>query len=387
MKIKQMLKDKRLPLSKDTLVNELRLLGLKNGDKVMVHSSLSSFGYVVDGERAVIDAILDIVGSSGVVLMPSHSSWNSDPLEWSNPPMPKEWAEHIADSILPYDVNKSAIDFVGTIPRAFAKYPGVTRTNHPSVSFLVWGKSEAWIDQPLNYPLGKESQLMKLYNEGGKVLMLGTTYENVTALHLSEYLCEKVKTEVNKSKMLVDGKPIWVSFTEKVAQCEFYNLIGKTFENKYDINQRMIGYSNCKLVDAKNLVDCGVSFFETNSLQAKSIKLVDIEFTSINLETDEEFLFAVEIDNKYYLLSGLEYIYNNQNRKHYDLLICKASAPQQEILVEWSAILKLKGRDSIQSYESEVNFENEFDSWVTVIDNIKKDIMKGAENMNNLVKE
>ena len=40
-------------------------IGLKNGDLVVVHSSLSAFGYVQGGSDTVIDALINTLGQGG----------------------------------------------------------------------------------------------------------------------------------------------------------------------------------------------------------------------------------------------------------------------------------------------------------------------------------
>ncbi|NOX44142.1 MAG: AAC(3) family N-acetyltransferase, partial [Caldiserica bacterium] len=61
-------------VTKDDIVRGLRELGLEVGAIVGVHSSLSSFGYVEGGADAVIDALLEVVGEEGTVVMPTHSA-------------------------------------------------------------------------------------------------------------------------------------------------------------------------------------------------------------------------------------------------------------------------------------------------------------------------
>ena len=60
-------------VDKDVIVQGLRELGLREGDLMVVHSSLSSFGYVVGGPDTVIDALLETVGPRGTVIMPTHT--------------------------------------------------------------------------------------------------------------------------------------------------------------------------------------------------------------------------------------------------------------------------------------------------------------------------
>lgn len=49
----------------------LRDLGLKRGDIVLVHSSLSSLGHVEGGAQAVVDALLAVLGETGTLVVPT----------------------------------------------------------------------------------------------------------------------------------------------------------------------------------------------------------------------------------------------------------------------------------------------------------------------------
>src|SRR5262245_25669165 len=59
------------PRSRADLRRDLEHLGLRPGDTVLVHSSLSRLGFVEGGAEAVIDALLDAIGPSGTLCMPS----------------------------------------------------------------------------------------------------------------------------------------------------------------------------------------------------------------------------------------------------------------------------------------------------------------------------
>ncbi len=52
----------KVHIAKDDIKKGLTSVGLNHGNVVLVHSSLSSFGYVEGGADAVIDALLEIVG-------------------------------------------------------------------------------------------------------------------------------------------------------------------------------------------------------------------------------------------------------------------------------------------------------------------------------------
>ena len=94
---------KKPRVTKADIKKALRELGLKGGDIVGVHSSLSSFGYVEGGADAVIDAILETVGPEGSVVFPTYSN-NRENLERT--PEEIEMGVTWKYRVLPYDPEK-----------------------------------------------------------------------------------------------------------------------------------------------------------------------------------------------------------------------------------------------------------------------------------------
>ena len=60
-------------ITKDIIIKELTAIGLEKGDVVMVHTSLKSMGYVCGGAQAVIEALIEVVGENGTIMMPTQS--------------------------------------------------------------------------------------------------------------------------------------------------------------------------------------------------------------------------------------------------------------------------------------------------------------------------
>lgn len=58
---------------KEEIVQKLREVGLEKGDAVMVHTSLKRMGYVCGGAQTVIEALMEVVGEDGTIMMPTHS--------------------------------------------------------------------------------------------------------------------------------------------------------------------------------------------------------------------------------------------------------------------------------------------------------------------------
>ena len=53
------------------ITSALRELGIRRGDRMFVHSSLSAFGHVNGGAEAVVDALLETVAPGGTVAVPT----------------------------------------------------------------------------------------------------------------------------------------------------------------------------------------------------------------------------------------------------------------------------------------------------------------------------
>jgi aminoglycoside 3-N-acetyltransferase len=96
----------------------LKRLGVKCGDLLVAHSSLSDFGYIDGGAETLIDCLLKAIGPRGTLAMPTHS------LSW------------IGNA--PYNA-KTSPSFTGAVPAAFLKRKGVLRTAHPTHSVAILG--------------------------------------------------------------------------------------------------------------------------------------------------------------------------------------------------------------------------------------------------------
>lgn len=74
--------DKRKLVTPEDIKTALKDVGIRKGQVVMVHTSLSSLGYVCAGAQSVIEALLECVGDEGTIMMPTQSWKNLDPAAW-----------------------------------------------------------------------------------------------------------------------------------------------------------------------------------------------------------------------------------------------------------------------------------------------------------------
>ncbi len=150
-------------ITKDDIRHGLGKLGIKHGDKIVVHSSLSSLGYIEGGAKAVCEAMMELIGEDGLLMMPS---FNHGEIFRKNP-----------------DAYFSPLEtptINGTIPETFWKMKNVYRSLNPTHSFAAWGKNakEFVKDHHKYLTMGKGSPLYLLEKAGGKIVLIDAISSN-----------------------------------------------------------------------------------------------------------------------------------------------------------------------------------------------------------------
>ena len=259
----------KTPITRTSLANDLRILGIRSGDVIIAHASMSKLGWVVGREVTIVDAILDVLGEDGTLIMPSQTGENSDPTYWQNPPVPDEWIEIIKEHAPAYDPKRTPTRSMGKVVDNLLMHPNCVRSNHPQVSFCGVGKDAKDIlsDHQLTPGLGLGSPLKKLYDMNAKILLLGVGYGNCTSLHLPESQLENVKKHKNGAKMYVEGIPTWIDFEEICYDDEDFDKIGEDYEKEYHVYKHTIGNYCCRLIDLKELCDFALSWFKENRVK------------------------------------------------------------------------------------------------------------------------
>lgn len=256
----------KTPITKNSLVNDLQALGLKQDDVIIAHVSMSKLGWMVGREVTILDAILEVLGDEGTLIMPSQTGDNSDPIYWQNPPVPSEWIDIIKENMPPFDPQRTPTRAMGKVVDQLLMHPSSIRSNHPQVSFCGIGKeAKEILDQhQLSYGLGNGSPLQKLYDRNAKILLLGVGYGNCTSLHLSETKLENVSTYKTGARMLLDGKSQWIEFEELSYDDEDFETLGLDYEKTHHVNKQMIGNYECRFIDLVDLCDFALNWFKEN---------------------------------------------------------------------------------------------------------------------------
>jgi aminoglycoside 3-N-acetyltransferase len=246
-----------MPVTKEKLTEEFRLLGLQSDDVVLVHSSLSKLGFVIGGAVTVIQALMEVV-NNGVILMPTQTGDNSNPAEWKNPAVPSDWIPAIIAHMPAFDKDVTPSRGMGRVPELFRTLPGVKRTSHPIDSFAYYSSKSLTLEQPLTPAFGEESPLSYLVQQKGKVLLIGVGYDVCTLLHHAETKIASAPKKQMQTSMLVNGVREWVTYEDIDYGLGDYNQLGYAYERVQKPAIRRIGKATIRLIDAASLVDFAV---------------------------------------------------------------------------------------------------------------------------------
>ena len=146
---------------------DLKAMGLKTGDAVLVHSSFKSMGTVEGGIQTLVEALLSVIGDTGTLIVPTLT-----------------FVEVSAENRV-FDYLRSA-SCVGAVSEFVRQMDGARRSINPTHSCAAIGYKRDWYvgtHQEDRTPVGPNSPIWKLQEDGGKVLMLGCRLHSNTSMH------------------------------------------------------------------------------------------------------------------------------------------------------------------------------------------------------------
>ena len=146
-------------------------MDVQKGDILLVHSALSSIGWVEGGVDTVIDALLESVGEEGTIVMSTLTGWTE-----------------------PFDAD-STPSAVGLITEKFRLRPDAHRSLHPVHSVAAIGKHAEYITKDhdkCETGCGEGTPYLKIRDLGGKAVLLGVDMDRNTMMHSLEEAIDAV---------------------------------------------------------------------------------------------------------------------------------------------------------------------------------------------------
>lgn len=220
----------------ETLLRDLRDLGVDSGDLLFVHSSFKSLGPVAGAAETVISAIENAIGPEGLLLIPSFNLVDRDKRAES------------------WDIETTP-STVGWLTEFFRQMPGTYRSDHYSHSVAACGKDakafvadhlsqegyrSPWDLEPWGKTYGTHAPMAKVYQANGKVLMLGVDYDSSTYIHFVEV--------IYWHKLLAQNPAAAYPRLNRLELGEFWDRTGQ-------LQRGCVGAASCRLIEIRTYVD------------------------------------------------------------------------------------------------------------------------------------
>jgi len=237
-------------LTAERLTKIFREIGIQEGDVLLVHAALSKMGFVENGAQTVVHCLLDAVGTTGHLLMPTSSNDGRQ-------------LDFIKQQPI-FDV-KNTPSRMGAITEYFRKLPQAKRSLHPTESVACIGPyAEEFVQGHFGAITAyqSDSPFGKVIEKEGKILMIGVTFDNAgTNVHCLEDALDfpfpVYHPEVFSAQIIdYEGRT-------HVVQTKVHNPVmsGKRycdyliplFEREGVLTKHQIGDAACLLIDAKGM--------------------------------------------------------------------------------------------------------------------------------------
>ncbi|MFN8153595.1 MAG: AAC(3) family N-acetyltransferase [Bacteroidia bacterium] len=249
--------------SLESLVQQLQYCGLEQGDSVLVHSSLSKMGFVQGGPETVVDALLQVIGPQGTLLMPTFpaAGRNKDYLD--------------THPVFDAKLTPSAM---GSITETFRKRSGVVRSLHPTDPVAALGPlADYYTSGHFGQltPYNEHSPFRRLAEKDGKILMLGTTLNGAgTSLHTLEDAVDfpfPVYLDKTYDCTIVDAEGRKHTVTTKVHNPEMSvrrncDALKPMFIRHGVLRNCTVGEAVCMLIGAKAMLEVMIREFSENGV-------------------------------------------------------------------------------------------------------------------------
>lgn len=224
---------------------QLASLGVQRGGVLVVHTSFKAVGPIEDGPHGLIAALCTALGASGTLVMPA-----------------------MTDGESVFDPARTPTYDMGITAELFWRQPGVVRSTHPGASFAALGPLADRIcaPQPLEPPHGHDSPIGRVYDAGGKVLLLGVGHSENTTVHLAEDLAKVPYSISHDTVVEIDGVARVVPIAESDCCCRGFNMLDAWLNERGAQREGRVGHAHARLCAAVDVVDAALERLRTDPL-------------------------------------------------------------------------------------------------------------------------
>lgn len=235
----------RPTVTRDSIARDLEQIGLREGDAVFFHSSLSSLGWVEGGAQAVVDAFLDAVGPEGLVIVPTLTFTFAR----------GELSKHAFDP-------RETPSHVGKITDTLWRRPEARRSAHPTHSIAAIGRGAEELVQghDRTSTFGKDGPYGRYVERNAKILFLGVSHRCNTTLHAVEDWLDMPYLQVEEAIVRgQDGDPHVVQVTKSPSgHRDFYrkgSKVERLLERSGFVRRGTVGAADTFYMPSQDMVE------------------------------------------------------------------------------------------------------------------------------------
>jgi aminoglycoside N3'-acetyltransferase len=233
-------------LSVAQIANQLRELGVKPNGVLLVHTSLRAVRPIARGPSGLIEALRDVLGPGGTLVMPS----------WTG------------NDEIPFDPRTTtASPDLGVVADTFWRQAGVLRSQH-TFAFAAGGPKAQFITaDPLPLPPhNPASPVGRVHESGGQVLLAGVGHDADTTLHLAELMAGVPYRTAKFCTVLQDGRLVRIDYLENDHCCQRFALADTWLRQRGLQSEGPLGQGHARLFYARDLINVALEHLTRDPL-------------------------------------------------------------------------------------------------------------------------
>lgn len=221
-------------IGKAELVEQLGALGAEAGDILLVHTAFRNVRPVAGGPLGLIDALREVLGPAGTLVMPSWSGNDDEPFDMALSPVTPD---------------------LGVTADMFWRLPGARRSDHVHAFAAMGPAAQAIVADPLPLPPHiPASPVGRVFDLDGKILLLGTDHSSNTTLHLAELLAGVPYRSTSTCTVREKGVLKRIDYGENNHCCLRFALADDWLRRAGLQREGRVGHAEARLMRSRDLV-------------------------------------------------------------------------------------------------------------------------------------
>lgn len=224
--------------SKAEIADQLRALGVSKTAVLLVHTSFRAIRPVEGGPLGLIEAIREVLGPSGTLVMPSFSGDADELFDPASTPASPD---------------------LGVVADTFWRLPGVLRSDHCHAFAAIGPFAKVITADPLPLPPHiPASPAGRVHDLDGQVLLLGAGHDADTMLHLAELMAGVPYRVPKHCTIARDGRALRIDYDENDHRCQLFSLADGWLRQRGLQSEARVGHAHARLARARDIVKVAV---------------------------------------------------------------------------------------------------------------------------------